>query len=250
MLPKLIYKRTTTLIPIPPHERGGKGEVGKVGKTATRQPSPNPSLHKGGEKSTVFGSYHRFSLVPLVVVLTLLLTACRQDMHDQPRYEALERNDFFADQRSARQPVEGTVARGQLRDDDHMYTGKVNNLPVHTFPMEVTTDLVKRGQERYNIYCTPCHDQTGQGLGMIVRRGFKRPSSFHIDRLREAPVGYYFDVMTNGFGVMASYAEQVTPKDRWAIAAYIRALQLSQNATLADVPEQERTKLEASRGSQ
>ena len=171
-------------------------------------------------------------------------------MHDQPRYEPLEQNNFFGDQRSARQPVEGTVARGQLREEEHFYTGKVNNLPVHTFPMELTPAIMKRGQERYNIYCAPCHDATGTGLGMVVRRGFKRPNSFHLDRVREQPVGYYFDVMTNGFGVMSSYAEQVAPADRWAIAAYIRALQLSQSSPIADVPEEERKKLEATRGTQ
>ncbi len=188
---------------------------------------------------------------PAIVFACLFgLTACRQDMHDQPKYEPLEQSSFFADQRSSRAPVEGTVARGQLKEDDHFYTGKINNQPVHTFPMELDEQLVQRGQERYNIFCSPCHDKTGQGLGMIVQRGFKRPPSFHIDRLREAPVGYYFDVMTNGFGVMASYSDQVTPEDRWAIIAYIRALQISQNATLADLPEEEKQKLEASRRTQ
>lgn len=180
----------------------------------------------------------------------LLFTGCRQDMHDQPKYEPLEQNTFYGDQRSSREPIPGTVARGQLHEDEHFYTGKINNQPVHTFPMEVSEQLLNRGQERYNIYCAPCHDQTGQGLGMVVQRGFKRPPSFHIQRLQEAPVGYYYDVITNGFGVMASYAPQVTPEDRWAITAYIRALQLSRNATLADVPEEERKKLEASRGIQ
>jgi mono/diheme cytochrome c family protein len=184
------------------------------------------------------------------LALLLLLAGCRQDMHDQPKYEPLEQNAFFGDQRASREPVPGTVARGQLNEDEHYYTGKMNNQPVHTFPMEVTEQLVTRGQERYNIYCAPCHDQTGQGLGMVVQRGFKRPPSFHIQRLQEAPVGYYYDVITNGFGVMASYAPQVTPEDRWAITAYIRALQLSQNATISDVPDQERKKLEASRGVQ
>jgi hypothetical protein len=182
------------------------------------------------------------------VLFALLLVSCRQDMHDQAKYEPLEQSDFFGDQRSSRAPVEGTVARGQLREDEHFYTGKTNNQPVHTFPMELNEQLLKRGQERYNIYCSPCHDQTGQGLGMVVQRGFKRPPSFHIQRLVNMPVGHYYDVITNGFGVMASYAEQVPPEDRWAITAYIRALQVSQNATIADVPEQERTKLEASRG--
>ena len=152
---------------------------------------------------------------------------------------------FFSDKRSAREPVEGTVARGMLKDDEHLYAGKINNQPALTFPMELTTQIVERGQDRYNIYCAPCHDKTGQGLGMIVQRGFKQPPSFHIARLREAPVGYYYDVITNGFGVMSSYAEQVKTEDRWAIIAYIRALQISQSATIAEVPEQERKKMEA-----
>jgi len=185
-----------------------------------------------------------------MILFSICIFSCRQDMHDQPKYEPLEQSTFFADQRSARAPVEGTVARGQLKEDDHFHTGKINNQPVHTFPMKLDEQFVQRGQERYNIFCAPCHDKTGQGLGMIVQRGFKKPPSFHIDRLREAPVGYYFDVMTNGFGVMASYSEQVTADDRWAIIAYIHALQISQNATFADLPAKEKQKLEASRGTQ
>jgi mono/diheme cytochrome c family protein len=193
----------------------------------------------------------RFIAPAILLAFTLLFAAaCRQDMHDQPKYEPLEQNAFYGDQRASREPVPGTVARGQLNEDEHLYTGKINNQPVHTFPMELNAQIVKRGQERYNIFCGPCHDQTGQGAGMVVQRGFKRPPSFHIQRLQEAPVGYYYDVITNGFGVMASYAPQVPPEDRWAIIAYIRALQLSQNATVSDVPEQERKKLEASRGAQ
>lgn len=164
-------------------------------------------------------------------------------MHDQPRYEPLERSTFFDDGRSARPFVEGTVARGQLHLDDHFYTGKVNGELVTTLPFAATPEVLARGQERYNIFCSPCHDQVGTGRGMIVQRGFRQPPSFHIDRLRQAPVGHFFDVMTNGFGTMYSYADRVAPKDRWAIVAYIRALQLSQNATLEDVPATERSKL-------
>ena len=185
-----------------------------------------------------------------LIFLLLLLSACRQDMHDQAKYEPLEHSSFFGDQRAARLPVEGTIARGQLQEDTHYYEGKVSNQPVHTFPMELDEKFLQRGQQRYDIFCAPCHDQTGSGLGMVVKRGFKRPPSMHIDRLRDAPVGHYFDVITNGFGVMSSYAEQVPVEDRWAIIAYIRALQLSQNATLADVPEKEKKELEASRGVQ
>jgi hypothetical protein len=157
-------------------------------------------------------------------------------MHDQPRYEPLEGSPFFADSRSARPFVEGTIARGQLRDDEHFFTGKLNGELANALPFPATLDVLKRGQERYNIFCTPCHDRVGTGQGMIVQRGFRRPPSFHIDRLREAPAGHFFDVITNGFGTMYSYADRIAPSDRWAIVAYIRALQLSQNATLSDVP--------------
>jgi len=177
------------------------------------------------------------------ICLLLGATACRQDMHDQPRYEPLERNAFFEDGRASRPFVEGTVARGQLRLDDHFYTGKVNGELVTTLPFAATKEILERGQQRYNIFCSPCHDQIGNGTGMIVQRGFRQPPSFHIDRLRQASAGHFFDVMTNGFGTMYSYADRIAPKDRWAIAAYIRALQLSQNATLEDVPAAERSKL-------
>jgi mono/diheme cytochrome c family protein len=170
----------------------------------------------------------------------VLLAACRQDMHDQPKYIPLRSSDFFSDGRSARMPVEGTVARGHLRDDEHLYTGKVNGKLVEALPFPVTRELLGRGQERYNIYCTPCHSRVGDGSGVIVQRGYRRPESFHVERLRQAPVGHYFDAMTRGFGAMPDFASQISPQDRWAIAAYIRALQLSQHATLADVPESER----------
>jgi mono/diheme cytochrome c family protein len=168
--------------------------------------------------------------------------ACRQDMHDTPRFEPLEESDFFRDKRSARPVPEGTVARGQLRADEVFYTGKVNNQPVAELPMPLTRDLVERGRERFDIYCAPCHGRTGDGRGMVVRRGFKQAASFHDPRLRGMPVGYFVDVMTNGFGQMPDYTTQVAPRDRWAIAAYIRALQLSRSATAGDVPAEERQK--------
>jgi hypothetical protein len=181
----------------------------------------------------------------LSLTLGLLLSAgCRQDMHDQPRYEALEASDFFEDGRASRPLVEGTVAQSQLRLDEHLYTGKINGALAVALPVPLSRQLLERGQERFNIYCSPCHDRAGSGQGIVVRRGFRRPSSFHIARLREAPVGYFFDVMTNGFGAMMDYAAQVTPHDRWAIAAYVRALQLSQYATLDDVPSEERQRLQ------
>ncbi|RMD94067.1 MAG: cytochrome c [Calditrichaeota bacterium] len=170
----------------------------------------------------------------------LFMVACRQDMHDQPRYEPLEESTFFADARSSRPLVAGTVPRGHLDLDEHFYTGKVNGEPVTTFPFEITREVIKRGQERYNIFCSPCHDRVGRGKGMIVRRGLKQPPSFHTIRLREAPVGHFFDVITNGFGVMPSYADKVKPRDRWAIIAYIRALQLSQNINWEELTPQEK----------
>jgi len=182
-------------------------------------------------------------LTALLLGLLLAATACRQDMHDQPRYEPLEATTFFKDGRASRPLVEGTVARGQLRIDDHFYRGMIDTALATTFPFPVTKDVLERGQERYNIFCAPCHDRVGTGKGMIVQRGFRHPPSFHLDRLRRAPVGHFFDVITNGFGAMYSYAGRIPPGDRWAIIAYIRALQLSQNATIDEVPAGQRQKL-------
>jgi mono/diheme cytochrome c family protein len=178
------------------------------------------------------------------VVMSAALGACRQDMHDAPRYEPLEGSAFFADGRSSRVLPSNTVARGQLREDDHLYTGKVDGQLATEFPMPVTDETMARGQERFNVFCAPCHGRTGEGNGMIVQRGFRQPPSFHEDRLLNAPVGYYFDVMTNGFGAMQDYAAQVPVADRWAIAAYLRALQLSRRATPGDVPAERRADLD------
>jgi mono/diheme cytochrome c family protein len=173
-----------------------------------------------------------------------MITGCRQDMHDQPKYVPLRQSTFFNDARSARPVVEGTVARGQLRDDELLYTGKVEGEDATLFPMRVDATLMARGQQRFNIYCAPCHGRTGQGDGMVVRRGYRRPPSMHQDRLRNAPVGHFFDVMTNGFGAMPDYASQIRAEDRWAITAYIRALQLSEHATMADVPPADRSRIQ------
>jgi hypothetical protein len=143
--------------------------------------------------------------------------------------------------------VTGTVARGELDADEFFYTGKSNGTLVDTFPFPITREVLLRGQERYNIFCSPCHDRVGNGQGMIVQRGFRRPSSFHNDRLRGAPVGYFFEVITKGFGTMYDYADRVPPRDRWAIIAYIRALQLSQHATLDEVPPEEQQHLAGTR---
>jgi hypothetical protein len=179
--------------------------------------------------------------------LALLLTAgaCRQDMQDQPKYKDLRGSSFFADGRSARPLPEGTVARGLLFADQRFSTGKQDGQPLATLPMPLTRELLARGRERYGIYCSPCHGLLGDGLGIVVQRGFRRPNSFQIDRLRAAPVGYFFDVETRGFGSMMDYAAQIPAEDRWAIAAYVRALQLSQGATLTDVPSRERPALES-----
>lgn len=173
----------------------------------------------------------------------VLMTGCRQDMHDQPKFKPLRANSFFADGRSARPLVAGTVARGTLQEDDHLFTGRVNNEFVTTFPFPVTEQVIRRGQERFNIFCAPCHGQLGDGEGAIVQRGMKKPPSYHIDRLRESPPGYFFNVITNGFGAMFDYADRIPAQDRWAIIAYIRALQLSQNAKIDDVPQEKRQEL-------
>lgn len=166
-------------------------------------------------------------------------------MHDAPRYEAYERSEFFGDGRSMRPQVAGTVARGQLREDTAMFAGKVGTAFVTANPVPVTLQLLHRGRQRFDIFCAPCHGRTGQGNGMVVRRGYRVPSSFHIDRLRGQPDGYYYDVITNGFGAMPDYAAQVPVQDRWAIVAYIRALQLSQNAPVAALPARSQELLRA-----
>ncbi|RMF65917.1 MAG: cytochrome c [Calditrichaeota bacterium] len=177
------------------------------------------------------------------LLIAVVFSACRQDMHDQPRYEPLEASSFFEDGLSARALVPGTVPRGELRNDDHLYRGRVDGELATTFPFPITEQVLRRGRERYNIYCSPCHDYLGYGHGMIVQRGFRPPPSFHIDRLRNVPVGHIFDVITNGLGAMYSYADRISPRDRWAIVAYVRTLQFSQNATIEDVPAEEQERL-------
>ena len=173
----------------------------------------------------------------LPLLLITLTTACRLDMQVQPRQNPLSRSDFYTDHRSERPPIEGTVARGQLHDDTYFYTGKMGNNPGDVMPFPVTKEMLARGRERYNIFCAPCHSRVGDGNGFVPSRGFSRnPPSFHKERWQKAPLGYLFDVITNGSGIMPDYASQIPPQDRWDIVAYIRALQLSQNATMADVP--------------
>jgi mono/diheme cytochrome c family protein len=190
-------------------------------------------------------SSNRFQILMLVLGVCFAGAGCRRDMQDQPKMKPYRSSTFFADGLSGRQPIEGTVARGFLRTDTEYFTGKksVRSVPsaspqpgtentfpddVDTFPFPVTEDTVRRGRERYDIFCSVCHGLTGNGDGMIVRRGFRRAASFNDDRLRQAPVGHFFDAITNGWGAMPSYAAQIPVQDRWAIIAYIRALQLSQ----------------------
>jgi cytochrome c553 len=164
-------------------------------------------------------------------------------MHDQPRYEPLEASAFHADGLSARSLVPGTVPRGGLREDTHLYTGRIGDDLAADLPMPLTSRLLARGRERFKIYCTPCHGALGNGQGMVVQRGFPAPRSLHDDRLRGEPVGYFYDVMTNGFGRMQDYSAQVPVEDRWAIAAYIRALQLSQGAPVELLSAEDHQKL-------
>jgi len=167
--------------------------------------------------------------------LLLVLAGCRQEMYDQSRVRPLSQSDFYSDLRTARPQVEGTVARGQLHDDTYFYTGKIGANPGDYMPFPVTEKVLARGQERFDIYCAPCHSRLGDGNGMVPQRGYKHPPTYHQDRLRKAPLGYFFDVMTNGFGVMPDYSAQIPPQHRWCLVSSIRALQLIQNATQADV---------------
>lgn len=175
-------------------------------------------------------------LVPLVV-------ACRQDMHDQHKLQAYEASTFFADGRAMRPQIEGTVARGELFEDELLHTGRLDGKPSEVYPFEVTRDVLDRGRERFGIYCTPCHDATGSGNGIVVQRGMKRPESFHTERLVESPPGYFVDVITNGFGVMFDYADRIPAADRWAVAAYVQTLQRARRATLDEAQPEARAAL-------
>jgi len=170
--------------------------------------------------------------------------ACRQDLYNQHKMKPLSDSTFFADGQGSRPPVPGTVARGFLREDKAYFTGQADGKFLTAVPVPITRALLSRGQERFNIYCTPCHGKLGDGHGMIVSRGFKQPQTFHSDRLRTQAVGYFYDVMTQGFGQMSSYASQVPPEDRWAIAAYVRALQYSQHAPASELAPADQKELE------
>lgn len=181
----------------------------------------------------------------LWAALALSGLGCDQAMSDQPRRGPLERSAFFADGRSSRPLVPGTVAQGQLRTDELLYRGTVGHEPADVFPFPVTREILARGRDRYDIFCSPCHDRTGYGNGIIVRRGYARPPSYHLERLRRAKPGSLFDVITRGLGAMPDYGSQIRAQDRWAIVAYLRALQESQNARPEDVPPEELKLLEA-----
>jgi len=182
----------------------------------------------------------------LALLTTLAFAGCRQDMHDAPRYEAFEASSSFPNGSASRTAPAGTVARGWLRDDEALYTGKVGGQVVDQFPFPIVAADLQRGQARFNIYCTPCHGKLGDGQGMVVQRGLRQAASYHQDRLREERLGYFYDVVTNGFGAMQGYAEQIPVRDRWLIVAYVRTLQMSQHAAVADVPADKRAELEAS----
>jgi mono/diheme cytochrome c family protein len=178
-----------------------------------------------------------------VLLALALVSSCRQDMHDSPRFRPYRGSDLYADGSSARPLVDGTVARGHLNEDELLYTGKVDGKPSPLFPFAITRADLDRGEQRFNIYCSPCHGRTGEGNGMVVQRGFRKAANYHVDRLRQAPAGYFFDVITNGFGVMPDYKSQIPVEDRWRIIAYVRALQLSHDAPATDVPADELRKL-------
>jgi cytochrome c553 len=216
----------------------------------SQPPTPNSHVEpaepgRPGSWKLGVGSYRaRLATHAVVILLACGSAACRQDMHDAPRYEPLEASPFFADGRASRTLVANTVPRGMLREDELLYTGKIDGKPADLFPMAVTQSVMERGAERFKVFCAPCHGATGEGNGMIVQRGFRQPPSYHEQRLIDAPAGYFFDVMTNGFGAMQDYAAQVPVADRWAIAAYIRALQTARRGTVADVPENRRGELD------
>jgi len=212
------------------------------GATTQRKTLRAPEVLRGAVASL------REKTLLLLLLALVLLTGCRRDMQDQPKMKPYRGTSFFGDGLSSRQPIEGTIARGFLRTDTEYFTGKKPKAPgatatpqptagtqtntypddVESFPFPVTKEIVDRGQQRYNIFCSACHGLTGNGDGMIVRRGFRRAASFNDDRLRQAPVGHFFDAITNGWGAMPSYASQIPVQDRWAIITYVRALQLSQ----------------------
>ena len=224
----------------------GRLSFSDAGKRGTRENSG-----RRGKFQRVFRVFRLFRVFRvLLVFIIVMMAACAQKMAVQPKYEPLAPSAFFNDGRSARPLVRGTVARGYTRENPFLYSGppgasSMQNTAGEVIPPALTLAMVERGRERFNIYCSVCHGLAGYGDGMIVERGFSRPPSFHDDRLRGAPARHFFDVITQGFGAMPSYQIQTTVEDRWAIIAYIRALQLSQRAPLAAAPPDVRQNLEA-----
>jgi REP element-mobilizing transposase RayT/mono/diheme cytochrome c family protein len=205
----------------------------------------NPQENANREDRTLRRGAAGGRALPLLLIAAVMFASCRPDMMNQPKAKALSESDFFSNGANARQPPAHTVARGDAREDAAFYTGQTNGTYVTQLPVKLTRDLMIRGRERFDAICAECHDRTGSGNGLVVQRGFPQPPSFHVDRLRNAPIGHFFDVATNGYGVMYSYATRVEPEDRWAIAAYIRALQLSHNAALSDVDPADRSTLDS-----
>jgi cytochrome c5 len=189
-----------------------------------------------------FGARSSWRVAVGGLVVAAATTACdlRRAMYDQPKCKNLRESAFFSDGASARVPPEGTVARDRLPADDLLHTGRINGEFADVFPFAVDAGVLERGRDRYDLFCSHCHDRAGTGWGMVVQRGYRRPPSYHIERLRAAKAGYFFDVIAKGFGVMPPHGDLAPPEDRWAIVAYVRALQLSQSATLRDVPEERR----------
>ena len=185
----------------------------------------------------------------LMALSAVLLSGCRQDMQDQPRYKPLQRSNFFQDGRSARPILAGTIARGHLQHNPAFFLGAVNGQFVAAPPLAVDAALLARGRDRYDIYCSPCHSPAGDGRGMVALRGFRYPPSFHSARLRGVPDGYIYAVIANGYGAMSNYAYQLEPRDRWAVTEYLRVLQFSRNAQAADLDENDRQALERAGGS-
>jgi len=177
-------------------------------------------------------------------LLPILLTwSCRRDMQDQPKYKPLGQNSFFADGRDARPIPAGTIARDELHENDPAHTGAENGKFLETIPLPLTAALLERGHDRFDIFCSPCHGRTGNGYGMVRQRGFWIPANLHTERLQAVPPGYIYQVIKNGYGAMPDHGDQIPVRDRWAIVAYVRALQLSQNANVSDVPPEERSRL-------
>jgi hypothetical protein len=247
--------QSRSLIPSP-HDEGvgrglGRGAARKNMRAFYETPlslalSPRFATGRGRRLAPVRSiNIHPFVICLHLILGLFLLTGCRRDMFQQPRNNPLSSSDFFEDGAGSRSLVPHTLARGHLNEDEQFYTGKIGTNLVTTFPFPITRAVLERGRERFNIDCALCHGNAGDGRGMIPQRGFPAPPSYHIDRLRQAPVGHFFDVISHGYGVMYSQASRVEPADRWAIAAYIRALQLSQDARVSDLSAEERAKLES-----